>query len=173
MHPREKPKHLLLYWRWGGLVERGQGGKIVLAELPHKLVSPDARPPVESNSEIEACAFMSRIHGSATVFADGARSWRAHAKAKRLKFSQVNHSKMQFTKPRGPRRKAAGTQVLDRQWKSLKQYVPREVANKNAQNQCTSPNLLYNVRNKNLTYCWLPSGFFSLICTWTCKTHWK
>ena len=173
VHPREKPKHLLLYWRWGGLVERGQGGKIVLAELPHKLVSPDARPPVESNSEIEACAFMSRIHGSATVFADGARSWRAHAKAKRLKFSQVNHSKMQFTKPRGPRRKAAGTQVLDRQWKSLKQYVPREVANKNAQNQCTSPNLLYNVRNKNLTYCWLPSGFFPLICTWTCKTHWK
>ncbi|CAL1151037.1 unnamed protein product [Cladocopium goreaui] len=39
VHPREKPKHLLLYWRWGGLVERGQGGKIVLAELPHKLVS--------------------------------------------------------------------------------------------------------------------------------------
>ena len=141
VHPREKPKHLLLYWRWGGLVERGQGGKIVLAELPHKLASPDARPPVESNSEIEACAFMSRIHGSATVFADGARSWRAHAKAKRLKFSQVNHSKMQFTKPRGPRRKAAGTQVLDRQWKSLKQYVPREVANKNALDRSVNDSL--------------------------------
>ena len=48
-------------------------------------------------------------------------------------------------------------------------------------NQCTCPSmqgmclcLVYHVCNTILTYCWLPSVvFFSLICTWTCKTNWK
>ena len=84
---------------------------------------------------------MSRIHGSSTLFADGARSWRAHARDKHLEFSEVKHSKMQFTRTRGPRRKAAGTQVLDRQWQSLKQYVPKEVANKNALDRSVNDSL--------------------------------
>ena len=45
-------------------------------------------------------------------------------------------------------------------------------------NQCTCPSmqgmclcLVYHVCNTILTYSWLPCIFFSLFCTWTCKTH--
>ena len=45
-------------------------------------------------------------------------------------------------------------------------------------NQCTCPSmqsmflcLVYHVCNTILTYFWLPCVFFSLFCTWTCKTH--
>ena len=37
---------------------------------------------------------------------------------------------MQFCKQRGPRKKAAGTQCIDRKWKSLKQWIPKELRNK-------------------------------------------
>ena len=37
---------------------------------------------------------------------------------------------MQFCKHRGPRKKAAGTQCVDRKWQSLKKWTPKELSNK-------------------------------------------
>ena len=45
-----------------------------MAELPHKLVAPSARPPPESKSDVVGTALMKRVHGSATLFADGGQS---------------------------------------------------------------------------------------------------
>ena len=37
---------------------------------------------------------------------------------------------MQFCKHCGPRKKAAGTQCIDRKWQSLKKWIPKELSNK-------------------------------------------
>ena len=73
---------------------------------------------------------MKRVHGNATLFADGAKAWKTLAKTKGLKVAEVSHKRMQFCKQRGPRKKAAGTQCIDRKWKSLKQWIPKELRNK-------------------------------------------
>ena len=129
-HPRKRPKYLLFYWRWAGLLERGRNGKFLVAELPHKLVAPSGRPPPESKTDVVSAGLMKRVHGNATLFADGAKAWKTLAKTKGLKFAEVSHKRMQFCKQRGPRKKAAGTQCIDRKWKSLKQWIPKELRNK-------------------------------------------
>ena len=68
---------------------------------------------------------------SAMLFADGAKAWKKFARAQKMKFSEVSHKRMQFcSKKRGPRKKAAGTQCLDRKWQSMKRFVPKELRNK-------------------------------------------
>ena len=88
-----------------------------MAELPHnKLVAPSGRPPPESKSDVVGTALMKRAHGSATLFADGAKAWKTLAHGKKMKFAEVSHKRMQFCKKRGPRKKTAGTQCIDRKW---------------------------------------------------------
>ena len=123
---------------WGGVgcwrscyaddvVERGRNGRFLVAELPHKLVAPSARPPPESKSDVVGTALMKRVHGSATLFADGAKAWKTLAHGRNMKFAEVSHKRMQFCRKRGPRKKTAGTQCIDRKWQSLKKLYPRSL----------------------------------------------
>jgi len=96
-----------------------------VAELPHKLVAPSARPPPESKSDVVGTALMKRVHGSATIFADGAKAWKTLAHGRNMKFAEVSQKRMQFCKKRGPRKKTAGTQCIDRKWQSLKKIIPK------------------------------------------------
>ena len=59
-----------------------------------------------------------------------AKAWKKFARAKKMKFSEVSHKRMQFCKKRGPRKKSAGTQCLDRKWQSMKRFVPKELRSK-------------------------------------------
>ena len=55
------------------------------------------------------------------------RAWRSQARLRKLKFSSVSHSKMQFTKKVGSQRLLTGTQKLDGFWKLLKKFVPAQI----------------------------------------------
>ena len=101
------------------MLERGRNGRFLVAELPHKLVAPSGSPPPESKSDVVGTALMKRAHGSATLFAGGAKAWKTLAHGKKMKFAEVSHKRMQFCKKRGPRKKTAGTQCIDRKWQSL------------------------------------------------------
>ena len=94
-----------------------------MAELQHKLVDTYARPPPESKSDVVGTALMKRVHGSATIFADGAKAWKTLAHGNKMKFAEVSHKRMQFCKKRGPRKKTAGTLCIDRKWQSLKKII--------------------------------------------------
>lgn len=64
-----------------------------------------------------------------TVHGDGARAWKSESKRLRLRFKNVVHCKMQFSKLVRVRRlpKLTGTQCLDQTWKQLKRYIPKEL----------------------------------------------
>lgn len=67
-HPQCKvPAWLVLNVRVGGLGERGQTGKCVLAMLPHNLVRLGAVPPTESVKDIVSSKLLTRVANSSTV----------------------------------------------------------------------------------------------------------
>ena len=58
-----------------------------------------------------------------------ARAWKSESKRLRLRFKNVAHCKMQFSKLVRVRGlpKLTGTQCLDQTWKQLKRYIPKEL----------------------------------------------
>ena len=123
-----------------------------------------SRPPTESLSEIQAASLLEKIPKSARprtiVFADGNRAWESHAKSLKIKHAKVSHQNKEWTKQM--RRTScfflstvAGTQVADRWWKGLKDYIPKSF-----------PRRLYHGKNTKehpelekfvLGYCWRKS----------------
>lgn len=116
--------------RWAGAVERGTNGKLLLHKLPFSLLTPGARPAVESLQDVRSTRFLEKIVRPCCVHADGAKSWRSECRKFRLPFRNVVHVKMQFSKMvkvKG-KRKLTGTQLLDQVWRHLKKYVPKELS---------------------------------------------
>ena len=125
-------KYLLLHLRVAGILERGEEGRLILKELPHRLVSPGARPTPESNEDVTSSLLLERTHHAAEIHADGARAWKSHANKLKRKFAQVQHNRVEFAaKPSGKTEKTSQTQCLDRLWGRLKSYIPKEIRNKN------------------------------------------
>ena len=63
-------------------------------------------------------------------FADGNRAWESHAKSLKIKHAKVSHQSKEWTKKmrRTPfffLSTVAGTQIADRWWKGLKDYIPK------------------------------------------------
>ena len=128
VHGKAKlPPWLVLHVRVAGAVERPGGGKAMLALLPHRLVRPGAVPPTESLSDVRASGLLQRLNPKTTfVFTDGNRSWASECKRLKLKHQHVNHSRMQFVKMvRACKGQSplAGTQKIDRLWRSLKTWL--------------------------------------------------
>ena len=64
------------------------------------------------------------------VFADGNRAWESHAKSLKIKHGKVSHQNKEWAKQmrRTPfffLSTVAGTQIADRWWKGLKDYIPK------------------------------------------------
>ena len=86
-----------------------------------------------------------------TVFADGNRGWASHSAELGLRFHSVTHQVKQFTKNVPASQHAssvAGTQTMDRCWKSLKTWmgVGYSVSNKKVGDRFMSesiPSLVY------------------------------
>ena len=69
------------------------------------MLRPSGRPSPESNTDVVSADLMKRVHGKATLFADGAKAWKTLAKTKGLKFAEVSHRRMQKGSTAGPARK--------------------------------------------------------------------
>ena len=95
---------------------------------------PGARPPTESNSQIQASGLLRKIRKKGSViFADGNRAWAGCCKDLALKHDSVSHQLKVFTKlfdvPNSSLISTlSGTQIIDRSWLSLKSWLPKLVA---------------------------------------------
>ena len=120
-----KPKHFIGHLRVTGAIERGPAGRVLLDVLPLVALTPGARPPTESSYDVNQTRFFEKIQrGRGTrIHADGNRAWKAEAKKAGFQFSCVSHSRMPFLKKVPKKRFFTGTQLLDRSWKILKQFV--------------------------------------------------
>lgn len=100
-----------------------------MAKLPTILLRPQSRPPAESLKDVRISKLLEKVIPGATVHADGARAWKSESKRLKLRFKNVVHCKMQFSKLVRVRRlpKLTGTQCLDQTWKQLKRYIPKEL----------------------------------------------
>ena len=129
--------------RIGGAKERGSTGKILMSPLPYVLLKPSARPPTESSLDVMSSDLISKVRPGATVYGDGARSWRSACEDAGLEFFQVRHCLMEFSCHfcTGGRAKVAGTQALDSCWRRLKEYLPREVQAKHVGSKLVNPAL--------------------------------
>ena len=58
------------------------------------------------------------------VHADGNRASKSEAGRHRVRFTDVNHSHMEFTKATAGHRLLSGTQLLDQVWRHLKIMCP-------------------------------------------------
>ena len=107
-------------------------GKFAL--FPSKHPHSGSRPPTESCLDVDEADLLSRVRGhNAILFADGNRAWKRAAMESGIEFHDVKHALLEFS--RTVRTRAgyvvkAGTQVLDRQWRSLKDYLPKTLATK-------------------------------------------
>ena len=124
-----KPRYFLTHFRWAGSLQRGQGGKLALAKLPTILLRPQSRPPTESLRDVRMSKLLEKVPRGCTVHGDGARAWKSESKRLKLRFKNVVHYKMQFSKLVRVRRlpKLTGMQCLDQTWKQLKRYIPKEL----------------------------------------------
>ena len=106
-----------------------EGKEANLAKLPTILLRPQSRPPAESLKDVRASKLLEKVIPGCTVHGDGARAWKSESKRLRLRFKNVVHCKMQFSKLVRVRRlpKLTGTQCLDQTWKQLKRYIPKEL----------------------------------------------
>ena len=93
------------------------------------LLKPQSRPPAESLNDVRTSKLFNKISCGVTVHGDGALAWKSEAKRHKLRFKNVVHYKMQFSKLVKVRKlpKLTGTQCLDQAWNQLKKIVPKEL----------------------------------------------
>ena len=82
-------------------------------------------PPPESNAGIRASGLLDHIQRPAKVHSDGAQSWPAQLRGRSLRGDAVSHKNHEYARPLQPHERvrglptAAGTQMVDRSWRTL------------------------------------------------------
>ena len=99
--------------------------------VPTQVTPVGQRPVTESRAQVEATGFLDRLYGRSVVCPDGNKAWKAAAEARGIEVQSVVHQVKNFTSV-GPVRwknvsNVAGTQVIDRSWKSLKKIATAHV----------------------------------------------
>jgi hypothetical protein len=77
---------------------------------------------------VEKSGFLDRIAGSSIICPDGNRAWKFAAEKRGIPVQAVVHQVKNFTAP-APKMfrgvpNIAGTQTLDRSWRTLKEFLP-------------------------------------------------
>ena len=89
----------------------------------------EERPVTETLAQVEASGFLDRITRRSVVNADGNKAWKSAAASRGLPFQNVIHQVKNFTsdcpKVWPEVSTVAGTQTLDRSWRSLKTFLPK------------------------------------------------
>jgi hypothetical protein len=87
------------------------------------------RPVTETLAQVEASGLLDRITGRSVVNADGNKAWKSAAESRGLPFQSVIHQVKNFTldcpKVWPEVSSVAGTQTLDRSWRSLKTFLSK------------------------------------------------
>ena len=134
-HKKEPfPKYWLMPLVILGAWERGSD-KSVLASGRLKLSAPSSKPGTEGLEEVRCANMFKRVGNKTVIFPDGAVAWEtvAHEQNATLRVAPVIHAKQQFVKAdrhaktRGASR-LRGTQVIDRRWDSLDDWVGKNIA---------------------------------------------
>ena len=115
---------------------------LILCSLPRhcrntEVLCVGVRPPTESLAEVRASGLLHKVaRKNSTIFADGKKAWRSEATRLQLRHVSVNHQNKEFVrkdrKKKGQKGSTlAGTQMLDRCWQALKNFVgphwPRKI----------------------------------------------
>ena len=129
---KKVPAYFILFLRFGGALERGNTGRVLIAQFPDVLVTAGSGPPQESVKDLEHAGLTNSVEPRKThLFADGARAFVRDAKNKGMGITSVAHHRMEFTRvlkiPKPGQARMAGTQCLDRLWQDLKRFVPRGI----------------------------------------------
>ena len=92
------------------------------------------RPPTETKAQILESQLLNRIVGKSTtvVYPDGNQAWESLCLAKKFDVEAVCHQRKQFTRKTAQkastRPSLAGTQMIDRAWRSLKfEWLPAHI----------------------------------------------
>ena len=94
---------------------------------------PGSRPPTESIADVRESGLMQQIRKSqgsrkTVLYADGNRAWASEAKRLKFPLRSVTHQHKEFVRSHdaisGASSDLAGTQVLDRLWRTMKQFIP-------------------------------------------------
>jgi hypothetical protein len=124
----------LFFYRVLGALERGEGGRLVLAKAETTLVACGATLPAESQADVDGSLLLEKVQRrKVAVFADGAPAWKAGCQRRGIRHHQVVHSRMEFVRRVQQRKlfkaesREAGTQALDATWRGLKAYIPATV----------------------------------------------
>ena len=95
---------------------------------------PGSRPPTESKEQIRQSNLLDRVKISKSIlYSDGNAAWKALAGEMQLQHKAIPHQLKVFTAPNDVAKNSSilsnvsGTQVLDRTWKSLKDWLPKLV----------------------------------------------
>jgi hypothetical protein len=137
-HPRRKPKYLLYYWRFAGALERGNGGRFLISELPRVLVAPGGSHQQKGTMMWFKVACWIALALAPRYTQTETRHGLHNVRSCQGSVFKSNIAKCNFwSAPNGPSSgiMAHGTQALDRRWASLKKYTPKELASKNSSNR--------------------------------------
>ena len=114
---------------WGGAITfmRTCGGR-TFEHMPSQVTPPAERPITQNSDQVEKSGFLDRITGSSIICPDGNRASKFAAERRGIPVQSVVHQVKNFTSE-GPKMfrgvsNIAGTQTLDRSWKSLKDFLP-------------------------------------------------
>ena len=81
---------------------------------------------LQSCLDVDEADLLSRVRGR--KFADGNRAWKRAAMEGGIEFHDAKHALLEFSRivrTRAGDLVKAGAQVLDSQWRSLKEYLPK------------------------------------------------
>ncbi|CAL1167514.1 unnamed protein product [Cladocopium goreaui] len=111
-----------------GAQVRGNSSAAIYVPRPH-VTAVEQRPVTETLAQVEASGFLDRITRRSVVNADGNKAWKSAAASRGLPFQNVIHQVKNFTsdcpKVWPEVSTVAGTQTLDRSWRSLKTFLPK------------------------------------------------
>ena len=108
----------------GGVV-RGEHKTYVVVSFPGE------RPPTENLHQVHECNIFKHIQKRGTcVFSDGNMAWRSVCYKNNIRNQEVVHQVKEFTRSVQHGKKnlstLAGTQCVDRTWRTLKHYLPKK-----------------------------------------------
>ena len=118
--------------------------------------------------------------GKRALYSDGARAWMTAGKHLGIKCYQVSHQRKEFCRSLSevdPKlSKKAGTQVIDRKWKALKDFLPRNYHRKVNGPHGSQVNPL--LRKRVFQFCWRnslqspsPAKFLKHLAKLQCKKN--
>ena len=111
---------------------KSRQGRLILRLLEPNLALPTAKPPPESQFQLESSGLLMMAAPKSKLFADGNPNWKAVAAEVNpgLKIASCAHYKYEFAKVVAKdhgHSDVAGTQSQDVRWKNMERFIPSSI----------------------------------------------